>query len=134
MTQTRRKVLGGIVAGVTATVAGCSGTPNIGSTSGTKESDEIESNGDEFEYINSVESTVIGKNQTSEPAVIVSLTDFAVSKHSAATEIVVYSGEQNVGQTLVTDSKSLTIPISKGEFDVIRVADDSGTTLSEYSA
>lgn len=125
--MTRRKVVGSIVTGVAVLGAGCSGTTlNTSSGSGGQKDRE-------FEYVKSTESTVIGKNETSEPAVVISLTDFAVSKHSAATDIQVQNGDNAVGESTITDSKSLTIPLSKDEFNKIKITDDNDNTLSEYS-
>lgn len=128
MTQmSRRKLIGGIATGVATLGAGCSGE-SLGASSDTNAQDD-----DEFEYIKSTESTVIGQNDTSEPGVIVNLTDFAVSRHSAASEVHIYNEDEVVGQSEISNSKSLTIPVSGNSFDTIRVTDDDGNTLTEYS-
>lgn len=124
--MTRRKVAGSIATGFAVLCAGCSGTAlNTSSNSGAE-------NDDDFQYIKSTEPTVIGKNETSKPAVVVILTDFAVSKHSAATDIQIYSGDNVVGRSAIVDSKSLTIPLSEDGFDKIKVIDDNDNNLSGY--
>lgn len=125
--MSRRKLIGCIATGVVTLGAGCSET-SLGASSDANSQED-----GEFEYIRSTESTVIGQNNTSEPGVIVKLSDFAVSRHSAASEVHVYNEDEAVGQSAISNSKSLTIPVSENSFDTIRVTDDDGNTLTEYT-
>lgn len=126
MTQmSRRKLIGGVGAGISVLLAGCADAD--ASSVSSSDSDE------DYEYISSVESTVIGDEDKTNPGVIVQLSDFAVSKHSAASNVKVFDGDNQVGESTIVESNSLTIPTAGNSFDAVVVTDDTGNTLGEYS-
>lgn len=129
MTETsRRKVLGGIGVGLTGLFAGCTELSTSSSDTSTGQS------GDDYEYVRSTEITIIGEGEESQPAVTVKLTDFAVSKHSAASTVHIQNEDGTIGQSSIVNSKSLTIPVSESDFTTVVVTDDEGQELSSYDS
>lgn len=121
---TRRRAVAGVGTTIMTALAGCSSSDvGVSSEDGKPE---------EFKYIEETQETVIGDGTEVQSAVIVTLTDFAVSRHSAASEVLVHNSGEVVGNSSMVDSNSLTIPIAGEKYDLIVVVDDDSNTLAEY--
>lgn len=142
----RRKVIGGIVATTTMGLAGCMDSDanplNTEETSATEETtpeepqEEMETVPEDYTYINGATEQLIGEEDEIEDGIQVELTEFAVSKHSAANEVLLLSEDEVteeavVNRVTIPESQSIVIPIPTATPTIqsIAVVDDELTEL-----